>query len=670
MLDLEKELNKEQFEAAKTLEGPVLIIAGAGSGKTRMITYRIAHMLRMGIPQSSILALTFTNKAAREMWERVKQITQKKLSNLTVSTFHAFGVKLLREEIGLLGYKNNFSIYDQTDKIALIKETARELKIATESLDLYNTANLFSSIKTERIPWSRENAELRPLYNEYQEHLKIYNAVDFDDLIILPIFILEKYPDILGKYRARYRYIMVDEFQDTSLIQYKMMRLLGEESRNVCVVGDDDQSIYSWRGANYQNLLMFEKDFPERKEIKLEQNYRSTKNILAAANSLISNNKNRKTKELWTGIEGGGTSISLFYPENEQKEGEFIAEMIRSIKIREKVPYHDFGVLFRTNSLTTSLEEALLSHNIPYKVSGGTSFFQRKEIKDIISYLRVLANPEDDVNLLRIINTPRRGFGKKALEYLRALAESKKCSLYSAMSTLRWASDSGIAEKIRRDVEDFLSLLDFYREKVLHPKGLSEAVKGLIDAIDYWGYLILEHQKNEKIARWKYGNLVKFIEIIRRWEEDPDNDDPSLFSYLNRITLITREEDSEEEESKGGKVNLMTIHSAKGLEFDILFLAGVEAHLIPHAKSLEENPDNLEEERRLFYVAITRAKKRIHMTCCRTRKGIRGSIECQPSPFLEEIPAGLMELQQEEKTVEPEEAADYFASLRKAVSKP
>lgn len=668
-LNLEKELNNRQLEAARTLEGPLLIIAGAGSGKTRMITFRMAYMLSLGIPQSSILALTFTNKAAREMGERVRHIVNKPLSKLTVSTFHAFGVSVLRASIEALGYKNNFSIYDQTDKMSVIKETARELKIPADTLDLFFVANLFSAVKTNRAKWDSETQDLKPLYHEYLEHLKAYNAVDFDDLIMLPIKIFEEQPEVLKKYRERFRYILVDEFQDTSLNQYRLMRLLSEESRNVCVVGDDDQSIYSWRGANYENIINFEKDFPERVEIKLEQNYRSTKNILSAANSLISHNKNRKTKELWTGT-GEGNSISLFFPDNEQQEGTFITEMIRSIKMREKIPYQEFGILVRTNSLCASIEESLLADNIPYKVSGGTSFFQRKEVKDIISYLRVLANPDDDVNLLRILNTPRRGFGRKALEYFRSLADTKRCSLNSAMNSIRFSEDPSVPDKLKREVSDFLSLLDFYREKTSEPKRLAETVTSLIDNLDYWTYLVIEHQKNEKLAKWKYGNLVRFTEIIRRWENDPDTEAFNLYSFLNRITLITRDDDADEEDGKGGKVNLMTIHSAKGLEFEIVFLAGVEAHLIPHARSIEENPENLEEERRLFYVAITRAKKRLYMTSCRSRKNLRQIFECRPSPFLEEIPTNLLENHKEEKVLNKEEAADYFSSLKSVFKKP
>ncbi|MCR5699613.1 MAG: UvrD-helicase domain-containing protein, partial [Treponemataceae bacterium] len=354
---LKKELNNEQYQAVTTLDGPLLIIAGAGSGKTRVITYRIAHMLDSGIPQSSILALTFTNKAAREMEERVKALTGKKLQNLTVSTFHAFGVKILRQDISKLGWRENFSIYDEVDKAQLIKDTGRELKFTQDALDVYKISNLISNIKIGRWQWKSENDMYKKLYEEYQAGLKLYNAVDFDDLIGLPIKLFHEHPDVLEKYRNRYKYIMIDEFQDTSLQQYEFMHLLAD--KNVAVVGDDDQSIYSWRGANYENILNFEKDFPDVTEIRLEQNYRSTETILAAANGVISHNTNRKDKSLWSG-NGSGKPIEIYMPENENEEADFIAESIQGIAAKERLKYDDFGILIRTNTLSRPIEEAFL----------------------------------------------------------------------------------------------------------------------------------------------------------------------------------------------------------------------------------------------------------------------------------------------------------------------
>ena len=659
-LQLKKELNEKQYQAAVQLEGPLLVIAGAGSGKTRMITFRIAYMLETGIHQSNILALTFTNKAAMEMAERVKDITGQKLSNLTVSTFHAFGVKVLRKTIDKLGYKDTFSIFDQTDKISAIKNAAREMGIHPESLDTFELANLFSGIKMGRIKWNDGNRQFKELYNSYMEHLFLYNAVDFDDLINLPIKIFKEFPDILKAYQQQFKYIMVDEFQDTSSRQYEFIKMLGTRYRNLCVVGDDDQSIYSWRGANYQNIVNFELDFPELVEVKLEQNYRSTKNILAAANKLISHNKNRKEKELWTGVEHG-RSIEIFYPENETREAEFITEMIQTLTLKEGVKYHDFGILVRTNSLSAMIENALLSDNIPYKVSGGKSFFQRKEIKDIVAYMRILENPDDDVNLLRILNTPRRGIGNATLKKIRELADRQDYSLYSAMVALKWAADSPVTQKAKASIDDFIDLIEYFREKIAEGQQLVPAIKNLIERIDYWGYLLLEHQKNDKVAKWKYKNIGIFMDIFERWEKNPDNKGKGLINFLNKITLITRDEESDDEK---GKLNLMTIHASKGLEFEIVFLAGVENNIIPHARSIEENPDNIEEERRLFYVAITRAKKKLFMTSCRTRKIGHEIVDTGPSPFLKEIPKELIEFHVPETSVDQKEAEDYFARIK------
>jgi DNA helicase-2/ATP-dependent DNA helicase PcrA len=652
------ELNDRQYQAVETVEGPVLIIAGAGSGKTRVITYRIANMLSQGIPQSSILALTFTNKAAREMENRIKEFTKKRLTNLTISTFHAFGVKVLKENIRHLGYRDNFTIYDQTDKISLIKETARHLCISTENIDAYQLSLLFSNIKTSLVQWDSETEQFRKMYDEYQEHLKLYNAVDFEDLITLPIELFNDHPAVLDHYRDKFKYIMVDEFQDTSSNQYEIIRLLGSVCKNVCVVGDDDQSIYSWRGANYENIMRFERDFPEFCEIKLERNYRSTMTILTAANGVIAHNKNRKSKNLWTPTESDQL-IELYFPMNEREEAEFIAENIKIMRIKENRPFDDFGVLIRTNSLTRSIEEAFMNERIPYRVSGGTSFFQRQEIKDVICYLRIINNPDDDVSLLRIINTPRRGIGKTTLQAITDLALKDKISLYSAMTALKFASDSPFSDKIKRNIDDFLELVETQREKFSVPKNITSKTRELIDSIEYWGHLVADNQKNDKAARWKYRNIEYFISSIEDWEKDPDNLDTSLGAFLNRITLITRDDLDENEDS--GKVNLMTIHASKGLEFNIVFLAGIEDGIVPHARAIEESETNIEEERRLFYVAITRAREKLIISSCRTRRQLRDVIESSPSPFLSEIPDGLIV----EKEIQAEqETGDYFSKIR------
>lgn len=656
---LKNELNPEQYRAVTTVNGAILIIAGAGSGKTRVITFRIAHMLDMGIPQSQILALTFTNKAAKEMSDRVKELTQRKLQNLTVSTFHAFGVKVLRADIDKLGYRENFSIYDETDRTALIKECGRELKFSPDALDIYKISQLFSNIKTGRKNWQTENDMYRQLYDCYQEGLKLYNAVDFDDLIVLPIKLFRENPDVLERYRDRFKYIMVDEFQDTSHQQYELMHLLADE--NVAVVGDDDQSIYSWRGADYQNIINFEKDFKVT-EIRLEQNYRSTGTILDAANGVISHNTNRKDKKLWSG-KGEGKPIEIYMPENETEEANFIAESIQGIAIEEKKTYDDFGVLIRANTQSRYIEEAFLQANIPYTMSGGTSFFERKEIKDIISYLRVIANHDDDINLLRIINVPRRGIGRAAIQVINEEAEKLGSTLWTAIQSLVQAEDSAASENLKEDLLDFVNLIESNRQKLLSGRGLSKKVREMVEEINYKDYLITEYSKSEKAVRFKLKNIELLLEMMERWEIDPDNTNPSLFNYLNRITLMSR--DNGDDENDKGKVNLMTIHASKGLEFPVVFIAGAEEGLIPHQRSVDENSGNVEEERRLFYVAITRAREKLIISSCQKRRKMQAIIECEPSRFLDEIPQNLVEYHEPQKEVPQEMAKDIFENMLK-----
>lgn len=664
MLNLEtlkNELNPQQYKAVTTTEGAILIIAGAGSGKTRVITFRIAHMLDKGIPQSQILALTFTNKAAKEMADRIKSLTQKKLQNLTVSTFHAFGVKVLRADIDKLGYRENFSIYDETDRVALIKECGRELKFSPEAMDIYMIGNLISNIKTGRKNWDTSNDMYRPLYESYQEGLKLFNAVDFDDLIVLPIKLFKEHPDVLERYRDRYKYIMVDEFQDTSHQQYEFMHLLAD--KNVAVVGDDDQSIYSWRGADYQNIINFEHDF-DVTEIRLEQNYRSTGTILEAANGVISHNTNRKDKKLWSG-NGAGKPIEIFMPENENDEADFIAESILGIAHEENRKYDDFGVLMRSNSQGRFIEEAFLQNNIPYTMSGGTSFFERKEIKDVISYLRVIANHDDEINLIRIINCPRRGIGRAAIQLLNDEASLQGCSMWNAMISLIKRQDSPASEILKEDLSEFMNIIENHRQKLLTGHGLSQKVRQLIEDINYKDYLLTEYSRNEKAVRFKMKNIESLLNSIEVWENDPDNDNPNIFNYLNRITLMSRDKDDENDK---GKVNLMTIHASKGLEFPVVFIAGAEEGLIPHARSVEENKGDVEEERRLFYVAITRARDKLIISSCRKRRHMQMVTESEPSRFLDEIPVNLVEYH-EPKTITLEETGKMFGDFLEQLKK-
>ena len=668
MSRLTDSLNPQQLNAVKNIEGPLLILAGAGSGKTRVITHRIAYMLGQGIPQSAILAVTFTNKAAREMAGRVRELCAQRLQNLTVSTFHAFGVRVLREHGQRLEYRRNISIYDQTDKQALIREIARDqglLRRGEEGFDSYRVSALFSRLKSKSADWQEETDHLRPLFQEYQQRLKLFNAVDFDDLIRLPVRLLEGYAEVRSALQRRYRYFMVDEFQDTSQQQYRMIRLLAGSSGNLCVVGDDDQSIYSWRGAHYENLLKFERDFPAYREIKLEQNYRSTRKILLAANRVILHNRNRKGKNLWSGL-AEGDSVVLVTPENEQREGEFIAERIRSLALKQRVPLNQFGVLVRTNGQTRAIEEAFVRQNLLYQVSGGMSFFQRKEVKDILAYLKVIANPDDDMNLLRIINTPRRGIGKKTLEVIVAAARERSCSLYSALTALQTAGADTLPEKAPQLLGEFGELIETFRSRFFNKGQLASSLAALVEQLDYWSYLVQEHSRPE-IARWKYGNVEGLMDSISSYEEDPDNLDPNLYEYLNRVTLVSR--DNLEDVDGRERVNLMTIHAAKGLEFDTVFLAGLEKGLIPHARAVEEGLNNLEEERRLFYVAITRAKQRLFLSSCAGRRRRGRLVQAEPSPFLDELPAELIEHHLEDEQVSSEEATRLFAEMKRGLER-
>lgn len=722
---LKEELNEEQFEAVNAC-GASLIIAGAGSGKTRVITYRIAHLLDMGVNQSAILALTFTNKAAAEMATRVKDLTHRKLQNLTVSTFHAFGVKVLREDGAAIGLRNNFSIYDETDKIALIKECARDVGLDASVMDAYETAQLFSAVKCGRRTIRGEGDAYRALYKSYNDALRLYNCVDFDDLITLTIELLQNNRDVKKKYNERYHHILVDEFQDTSMLQYKLLTLImpsdifinrstvaGDNStgtitsdtltRTIAVVGDDDQSIYSWRGASYKNITDFERDYKAR-AIMLTHNYRSTKSILAVANNVISHNSARKSKALWTNNDKSA-AVDVYCVKDETREAAFITEAIMGLSMEHRIPYSEFGVLMRTNTQSRHIEEALLASNIPYTMSGGTSFFDRKEIRDIISYLRIIANTSDDMSLLRIINTPRRAIGRATIEVITNVARANECSLYDAIKSvlsgeaaIKGVEDkkessvkqiglnndvtSGDASAVNSDDDffltsdpeeiptkksgggdngcngllgaaaidalgDFIMMLDNERKTFFSKGSLSQKVRAMLEDIGYKDYILSECKKSPKAATMRLKNVETYLQSISDYEASNDG---SLFSYLNRIALAGRETDTED-----GFVNLMTIHASKGLEFRVVFIAGCEEGILPHKHSLEDAVDigsadavedhlsnTLEEERRLFYVAITRAREKLFISCCCERK-VRGApIVCEPSRFLDEIPEELV----------------------------
>lgn len=666
-LDLSSSLNTEQCEAASIIHGPVLIIAGAGSGKTRMICYRIAHLLQSGVAQERILALTFTNKAAAEMAQRVRELTGSSLPGLVTSTFHAFGLRILKKHCQMLGYRHNFTIYDGTDRGALLREVLLEEQLDPMAHDIDALLQLFSDIKTGRGSWPSDAPRtFRMLYDAYRDHMRLYNAFDFDDLLMLPLELFERYPHILQEYRGQYTHIMVDEFQDTSLEQYRLVRALAQESRNLCVVGDDDQSIYSWRGANYRNIMLFEQDFPERKEIKLERNYRSTGTILEAANNLIVNNTERKEKSLWT-QSGKGGRIVLMHPEDEEDEIQTIIGHMRSISFDRQVGWDAFGILVRTNHLIPFIENKLMLEQIPCSVSGGQSFFERKEVKDTLAYLRVLANPDDDIAFLRIVNTPRRGLGRTSLILLRQIAEQQHVSLYSALG-IAIAPGAHSSPKQIEPMRQLYDLIGTYRQAIFAAgKRKSAVLRSLMEEIGYRHHIASEHPGNEQAALWRYKSIETFIALFSRWERDPENHSQSIYEYLQRLSLSSRDRAEDGPDEK--KVALMTMHASKGLEFDTVFLVAVEDHIVPHARTLEENPKSLEEERRLFYVAITRARRLLYISSCTQRKRGRDLVSSIPSRFLSEIPQHLFEEPKEDRQLHAQETVEAFARLREMLAR-
>ena len=637
-LDLASLLNPEQYKAASQIEGPELIIAGAGSGKTRMITYRIAYMLSKGIDQSEILALTFTNKAAKEMAERVRDTVGKKLERLTTTTFHSFGLGLLKMYIQYLGYRNDFTLYDENDNISLIKNCIVTLGYQLSDYNVHSLRDFFSQYKTGRIPLPDKGSAVREIYDEWLLTQKAYNVVDFDDLIILPIKIFEKKPEILLNVQLRWRYIMVDEFQDTSLLQYKLVSMIASKYRNIAVVGDDDQSIYSWRGANYQNIVNFENAFPERKEYRLERNYRSSGNILSAANALIIHNKERKDKKLWT-ESGDGASISIKRHTTGEEEAMWIATEIRKLMRENHYCLNDFGVLVRTNSLMNTIETTFVESQLPVCVSGGSSFFDRKEIRDMLCFLKILVNESDDNSLLRIINTPRRGIGRTTVEKLRRYADDHNTTLHIALEELSASTD--FRESTRNALQDFVKLIHKWMGMTGRPEKLIETI--LADT-GYEAMVREEFPDSDKAVAFKMRGIHFLTERMNTYiKEHPGT---TLRDYLRSVSIIGDESKDDEL-----KISLMTMHASKGLEFKIVFLAGIEDHIIPSARALEEDSRNIDEERRLFYVAITRAKEKLFINYADTRRDREGKEKIVlPSRFLEEIPNTLFK--NEEKTKE------------------
>ena len=635
-------LNPQQKEAVWQTEGPVLILAGAGSGKTRVLTHRIAYLIEeKGINPWNIMAITFTNKAAGEMRERVDKIVGFGSESIWVSTFHSSCVRILRRYIDRLGYDHNFTIYDTDDQKSLMKDICKKLQIDTKIHKERAILAAISSAKDELI--TPEEYELNAMgdfskkkiaqaYKEYQKELKKNNALDFDDLIVKTVELFRSCPDVLDSYQERFRYIMVDEYQDTNTAQFKFVSLLAEKYKNLCVVGDDDQSIYKFRGANIGNILGFEKVFPHAKVIKLEQNYRSTQNILDAANEVIHNNMGRKNKSLWTDNEEG-EPIHYRQFMNAYEEAEYIAGDI-SRRVREDgCQYKDCAILYRTNAQSRLFEEKFLMANIPYKLVGGVNFYARKEIKDLLSYLKTVDNGKDDLAVRRIINVPKRGIGPASLTKVQDYADQKGISFYDA---LRETENIPALGRAAAKITPFVTFIQSLRSK-LEYVSVSELLK---DIIEETGYVAELQAEGTEEAEGRIENINELITKVVSYEEE--NEDPTLSGFLEEVALIA---DIDTVDGDDNQVLLMTLHSAKGLEFPYVYLAGMEDGIFPSYMTITaDDPTEIEEERRLCYVGITRAMKELTLTCAQQRM-IRGETQYnRPSRFIREIPRELVEL--------------------------
>ncbi len=655
------QLNPEQRTAVEHKDGPLLILAGAGSGKTRVITCRIAYLMEQGVAPDQILAVTFTNKAAREMRERVTDtvgsITN---SGMVISTFHSLGMLIMRECIDRIGYKKNFSIYGAADQGRLLRDLVREFAPQGEKFDADRILSLISAGKSrlETPKTFRYNpgdpyaALAAEIYPRYQKRLKAFNAVDFDDILLLTERLLREHDDLRDAYRERFRYVMVDEYQDTNLAQYRILRLLVDGHRNFCVVGDDDQSIYAWRGANPGNILDFEKDFPGTKVVKLERNYRSTGNILSAANAVIQNNTKRKDKVLRaTGEEG--LPLSLIVCEDEEAEAVQIVELIRGALYRKESVYSDFAVLYRTNVQSRAFEEQFRYEDVPYVLIGGQQFFDRKEVKDILAYLRVIVNPSDEVNLLRVLNYPKRGIGSTNADRLIRASAERGCSLWKVLGEA--ITVEGVDTRVCDAVEKFVALLARYKGMFNASSGLSGILQLMIKEIGIEGEL-QRSLDNPDLARRRMEHVEEVINAMAGYEGREPR--PTLRGFLEKVSLLDNEApggDSKEKKLAQDAVVLMSLHSSKGLEFDNVFLVGLEEEYLPHLKSITEACD-VDEERRLCYVGITRARKTLTLTHCLRRRKFGKMLERIPSRFLEEIPDALLTVRDSQQ--DPEQAAE------------
>ena len=632
-------LNKEQQQAVQHTEGPLLILAGAGSGKTKVLTVRIAHLLAQGVNPYEILAITFTNKAAKEMKSRVEGLVGDVANRIWLSTFHSFCAKFLRFELdNFLGYNSNFTIYDTSDSQAVIKAALKALNLDDKYYPVGAMIGAISDAKNKLLFASDFRKQARDFYQQkvadvyeyYERELRKNNALDFDDLLLVAVKLLQSNEAVLDKYSKRFRYVMIDEYQDTNHAQYLLAKLLASHWKNIAVVGDADQSIYAWRGADIQNILDFEKDYPNCTSIKLEQNYRSTKIILDAANAVIENNEGRPKKNLWTD-KTEGAKIQHFTAQSEHEEAAFIGDTIAKKHDIHGVPYGDMAILYRTNAQSRVLEEALIKRALPYTMVGGTKFYDRKEIKDVLAYLRVLYNPFDDLSLLRIINVPKRSIGATTVAKLQDYARANGTSLFMTLTQLHLVDT--IKGKTKEKLEEF-GILIFTLVAEMEDKTVLDILESILDRT---GYLAQLEESTDPQDQARAENIGELLSVAKDFQDT--NPTGTVEDFLEQVALVNDVDSFEQEESK---VTLMTLHAAKGLEFPIVFLGGLEEGLFPHSRTLM-NPDEIEEERRLAYVGITRAEKELYISNATTRTVFGRTSSYLPSRFIDEIPEELVD---------------------------
>ncbi|MFC7372493.1 DNA helicase PcrA [Fictibacillus iocasae] len=643
-------LNPEQRAAVKHTDGPLLIMAGAGSGKTRVLTHRIAYlMMEKQVAPWSILAITFTNKAAREMKERVAKITGPVAEDIWISTFHSMCVRILRRDIDRIGFNRNFTILDSTDQLSVIKNILKDKNLDPKKFEPRSILGAISSLKNE-LKTSKDFEKIKSgpfddivhdVYMEYEKRLKKNHALDFDDLIMTTIHLFSRVPEVLEFYQRKFQYIHVDEYQDTNRAQYMLVKMLADRFRNLCVVGDSDQSIYGWRGADIANILSFEEDYGDAKVILLEQNYRSTKKILDAANKVIQNNATRKPKNLWTDNDDG-TNIIHYQADSEHDEGHFVAGKIREMTTSGKRKNNEIAILYRTNAQSRVIEEVLIKSNIQYNIVGGIKFYDRKEIKDILAYLRLISNPDDDISLTRIINVPKRGIGASTVDKIAQYGADNDLSMYQALQEVE---QIGLTARFTAVLREFASQIENWN-RMQEFLSVTELVEEVLDKTGYRDML-----KNEKTleAQARLENLEEFLSVTKDFEKRQD--DKSLLAFLTDLALVADidklDEDGTVNDKPKESVVLMTLHSAKGLEFPVVFLMGMEEGVFPHSRALfEEN--EMEEERRLAYVGITRAEQELYLTNARSRT-LYGRTNSNPvSRFISEIPEELLEVMEKE----------------------